>query len=82
MQFVDYRLAIGDLVLAGINVKFDKLTQTLVEVNDEGRQAGIVYCFRDGATYKVEQETVQDYIDDRQRRVKNLPACCRSAISG
>lgn len=64
--FVDYRLAIGDLVLAGINVKFDKLTQTLVESDKHGYRTQIAYCFRDGATYKVKAENVQDYIDDHK----------------
>lgn len=63
MSFIDYRLAIGMLVLADINVKFDKLTQTLVEIDDDGYRTQIVYCFRDGAIYKVKEETVDDYIE-------------------
>jgi hypothetical protein len=63
MNFIDYRLAIGMLVLADINVKFDKLTQTLVEIDGDGYRHPIVYCFRDGAIYKVKEETVDDYIE-------------------
>lgn len=74
--FVDLRLAIGELVIAG-----HQPTVTFTTSN-EGRTKNclfvdattgerIAFCFRDGSTFKVKTADVQDYIDNYASAEKN-----------
>jgi hypothetical protein len=71
MKYMDYRMAIGELVLSGINVGIEREGNHTYLV-DKGETDSlkfhqspkrITYCFRDGSTYKVKWETIQDYCD-------------------
>ena len=60
-DFIDYKLAIGNLVVNGIQTSFDKKTQSLVDKESNF----IVYCFKDGTTYKVKRSLINDFIEQK-----------------
>lgn len=55
--FIDFRLAIGMLVVAGYPAIW---RNHLIQMGDE------IVCpvFRDGTTWKVKEQAVQDFIED------------------
>lgn len=58
-QFIDYKLAIGMLVVAGYRASF---TSPTIFVEGEA----VACCYRDGTTYKVKQVYILDFIEDNQ----------------
>ena len=67
-KFCDVRLAIGALVVAGLQCRWEtvkdhsRLTGTIVvETKDGPKRIG---TFRDGSTFAVKVELIQDLIDD------------------
>jgi hypothetical protein len=74
--FVDLRIAIGELVIAGHQptVTFETSnggkTKSCLFV-DAMTGERIAHCFRDGACFVVKTADVQDYIDNYASAVKN-----------
>jgi hypothetical protein len=56
-KFIDYKLAIGMLVVQGFKVAWHN-HQIVVDGEP------VLVCFRDGTTYKVKLESVQDLLED------------------
>ena len=67
-QFCDVKLAIGSLVVAGVECSwktvktFDSLHGTIIVETENGTKN--LGTFRDGATFVVKVAIVQDIIDD------------------
>lgn len=70
LKYVDVRLAIGELVMSGVGVRCDveRITPRIATCTllDADTNECIAPTFRDGTSWKVRTETVQDYIDDHQ----------------
>ena len=62
MNFIDYKMAIGILVTAGFTVSLKKTGDArLIIANGE---VVTIPVFRDGTTWKVKEEAVQEWISD------------------
>ena len=66
MKFIDYKEAIGILVVAGFTVSLKRTGPgQLIIANGE---IVTVALFRDGTIFKVKQEAIEDWIEDFNRR--------------
>lgn len=68
-KFCDVRLAVGALVVAGFQVRWETVSEyssvkgtIIVETNDGTKRIG---TFRDGSSFAVKVELIQDIIDAR-----------------
>jgi len=57
-NFIDYRLAIGMFVVAGIEARWNN------NRIESKRGEMMVVCYRDGTTWKCKESAVQDSIED------------------
>lgn len=70
-KFCDVKLAIGALVVAGLRCRWEtatnlsSVTGTIVVETKNGSQR--IGTFRDGSTFAVKVDLVQDVIDDLQK---------------
>ena len=62
--FVDVKLAIGYLVLSGVHVIADPTRGGALQLVCGTTGDVITYCYRDGTSWKVKADTVQDWIDN------------------
>jgi hypothetical protein len=58
--FIDYKLAIGMLVVAGFNVYWEN-RQIINMKNEES----MLPLYKDGSTWKVKRSAVEDLIENR-----------------
>ncbi len=56
-MFIDYRLAIGMLVVAGFKIEWHN--NQIIDLRDN---EPVCFCFRDGTTWKVKEQVIADYI--------------------
>jgi len=64
-KYIDLRLAIGELVIAGHEVRLethDAPSGNRTWLFDDTAHENL-YCFRDGTGWKVKREVIQDWID-------------------
>lgn len=69
--FCDVHIAIGHLVMAGINVERtitsnSKGKSKRLDIRDADNDAMICNTYRDGSSWKVRTLQVQDYIDQQK----------------
>lgn len=69
MKFIDYKEAIGILVVSGFTVSLKKIGDARqIIANDEWVT---IPMFRDGTTWKVKEEALEDWIDDFYKTEKS-----------
>ena len=65
-KFYDIRLAIGDLVMSGISVSVEPYNHT-VAIWDRNINEIVCVAFRDGTTYKIKKEKIENWIENHSQ---------------
>lgn len=59
-SFVDYRLAIGQLIVSGVKCEWVRATDEVRHAHILLHDGTMIFAFRDGASYKIKSETIRD----------------------
>ena len=61
--FIAYTEAIGRLVVAGVDVTWERVGMGGGQIVDKATGDVIGFCYRDGSSWKIKAEHVEDYIE-------------------